>query len=153
MRAGRICFTAMLQYVIQRTLVDLWSPSLESLVAQMIKNLPAMLETQVWSLGQENPLEKEMATTPAFLPGKFCGQRSLVGCCPWSCRVHICTYDWAHMHTEIGNIINLYFLKKLIVLYFWSGSWLPVNCINVTLWEAGIWSYVYFLCSIFEWVP
>ena len=36
MRAGRICFTAMLQYVIQQTLVDLWSPSLESLVAQMI---------------------------------------------------------------------------------------------------------------------
>ena len=28
-------------------------------VAQMIKNLPAMQETQVQSLGQENPLEKE----------------------------------------------------------------------------------------------
>jgi len=28
----------------------------------MVKNLPAMRETQVLSLGQENPLEKEMAT-------------------------------------------------------------------------------------------
>ena len=83
MRAGRICFTAMLQYVIQRTLVDLWSPSLESLVAQMIKNLPAMLETQGSNLGQENPLEKEMATTPAFLPGKFHERRSLAGYSPW----------------------------------------------------------------------
>ena len=28
----------------------------------MVKNLPAIQETQVWSLGQEDPLEKEMAT-------------------------------------------------------------------------------------------
>ena len=31
-------------------------------MAQMVKRLPAMWETQVRSLGQENPLEKEMAT-------------------------------------------------------------------------------------------
>ena len=39
-----------------------------SLVAQMVKNLPSMQETQVCSLGQEDPLKKEMATTPVFLP-------------------------------------------------------------------------------------
>ena len=33
-----------------------------SLVAQLVKNLPAVQETQVRSLGQEDPLEKEMAT-------------------------------------------------------------------------------------------
>ena len=33
-----------------------------SLVAQTVKNLPAMQEPQVQSLGQEDPLEKEMAT-------------------------------------------------------------------------------------------
>ena len=33
-----------------------------SLVAQMVKNLPAMQETQVQSVGREDPLEKEMAT-------------------------------------------------------------------------------------------
>ena len=32
-----------------------------SLVAQMVKHLPTMQETQVQSLGQEDPLEKEMA--------------------------------------------------------------------------------------------
>ena len=37
-----------------------------SLVAQMVKNLPAMQETQVPSLGQEDPLEKGM-DTPVFL--------------------------------------------------------------------------------------
>ena len=33
-----------------------------SLVAQMVKNLPVLQETQVRSLDQEDPLEKEMAT-------------------------------------------------------------------------------------------
>ena len=33
-----------------------------SLVAQTVKNLPAMQETQVWSPSREDPLEKEMAT-------------------------------------------------------------------------------------------
>ena len=38
-----------------------------SLVAWMVKNLPAMQETQVQSLGQENPLEKEMTTHSSIL--------------------------------------------------------------------------------------
>ena len=38
-----------------------------SLVAQMIKNLPAVQETQVWSLSLEDPLEKGMATHSSIL--------------------------------------------------------------------------------------
>ena len=38
-----------------------------SLVAQMVKNLPAMQETQVRFFGQEDPLEKEMATHSSIL--------------------------------------------------------------------------------------
>ena len=38
-----------------------------SLVAQMIKNLPAMQETQVQSLGEEGPLEKGMVTHSSIL--------------------------------------------------------------------------------------
>ena len=53
------------------------------LMGQTIKNLPAMQETQVQSLGWEDPLEKGMATHPAFLLGEFHGQRSLVGFSPW----------------------------------------------------------------------
>ena len=41
--------------------------SLASLVAQMVKNLPAMQETQVQSLSGEDPLEKEMATHSSVL--------------------------------------------------------------------------------------
>ena len=50
-----------------------------SLVAQTIKNLPTMQETQVRSLGLEDLLEKGIATHSSILPGEFHGQRSLVG--------------------------------------------------------------------------
>ena len=39
-----------------------------------------MQETQVPSPRWEEPLEKEMATPPVFLPGKYHGQRGLEGC-------------------------------------------------------------------------
>ena len=45
-----------------------------------------MQETQVQSLDWEDPLENEVAwilVNPVFLPGKFHGQRSLVGYSPW----------------------------------------------------------------------
>ena len=41
-----------------------------SLVAQMVKRLPAMQETQVQSLGWEDPLEKEMAIHSSILAWK-----------------------------------------------------------------------------------
>ena len=42
-----------------------------SLVAQMVKRLPAVRETWVQSLGQEHPLEKEMATHSSILAWKI----------------------------------------------------------------------------------
>ena len=55
--------------------------------AQMVKNLPAMRETWVQSLGWEDPLEKGMAThtsiLPWIIPRGACGQRSLAGYSPW----------------------------------------------------------------------
>ena len=37
----------------------------------VVKNLPAMKEMQIWSLGQEDPLEKEMATHSSILDWKI----------------------------------------------------------------------------------
>ena len=45
----------------------------------MAKHLPAVQDTQVRSLGWEDPLEKGMATYSRFLPGEHHGQRSLAG--------------------------------------------------------------------------
>ena len=42
-----------------------------ALVVQMVKNLPAMQETQVHSLGRENPLEKQIATYSSILAWKI----------------------------------------------------------------------------------
>ena len=53
----------------------------------MVKNLPAMQETWVRSLSWEDPLEKEMAITPLFLPEESHGQRNLEGYSPWNHRV------------------------------------------------------------------
>ena len=50
------------------------------------KESPAIQETQVQSLGWEDPLEKGMKPTPVFLPGEFHGQRGLAGYSPWCCK-------------------------------------------------------------------
>ena len=57
------------------------------LVAQTVKRLSAMRETRAQSLGQEDPLEKELAIHSSTMPGKSHGQRSLVGYSPWGRRV------------------------------------------------------------------
>ena len=46
-----------------------------SLVAQMVKNLPAMLETWVQSLGREDPLEDRLATRSSILAWKIAMDR------------------------------------------------------------------------------
>ena len=55
-------------------------------MAQTVKNLPAVWETRVESLGQEDALEREWQLTPVFLPGEFHEQRSLAGYSPWDCK-------------------------------------------------------------------
>ena len=52
-----------------------------SLGAQLVKNMPAMRETWVPSLGWEDPLEKGKATHCSVGPGEFHGQYS-----PWGCK-------------------------------------------------------------------
>ena len=51
-------------------------------MAQTVKHLPTMWETQVQSLGQEDLLEKEMATHYS-IAWKSHGWRNLVGHSPW----------------------------------------------------------------------
>ena len=54
-----------------------------SMVAQTVKNPPAMQETSVRSLGWEVCWRRAWQPTPVFLPGEFHGQRSLTGYRPW----------------------------------------------------------------------
>ena len=54
-----------------------------SLVVQMVKNLPAMLESRFDPWIGKIPWRREWQPTPVFLPGESHGQRSLAGCSPW----------------------------------------------------------------------
>ena len=75
-------------------------------VAQMVKCLPTMWETWVWSLGWEDLLEKEMATHSSILAWKI----------PWTeerCRLQSMGlqrvgHDWASftLQNSLTNIIN-----------------------------------------------
>ena len=58
-----------------------------SLVAQMVKNLPAMWETGFDPWVGKIPRRRDQLPTPVVLPGESHGQRSLVGYSPWGCRV------------------------------------------------------------------
>ena len=63
-----------------------------------VKRLPAMQETRIWSLGQEDPLEKEMATHSSTLAWKI----------PWteeSCKLHRLTKS----RTRLSDFNSLHF--------------------------------------------
>ena len=57
-----------------------------SLVAQMVKNLPALRESWVLSLGQEDPLRRKWQPTPIFLPGESLWTEEPGGYSPWGCK-------------------------------------------------------------------
>ena len=74
-----------------------------SLVAQAVKCLPAMWETQVQPLDWEDTLEKEMATHSSTLAWKIHGQRSLVSYSPWG-------------HKELVTTERLHFASCFLLL-------------------------------------
>ena len=67
------------------------------LVARTVKNLPAMWETQVQSLGWEYPLQ---IPTPVFFPGEFHEQRSLVDYSPWGLKLSHATNTYTHENKQ-----------------------------------------------------
>ena len=83
-----------------------------SLLAQMVKNLPAMQETQVWSLGWEDPLEKGMVTHFSILawripraeePGELqsMGSQTVGGNrVPFTSLIHSC---WSSIPSGVGG--------------------------------------------------
>ena len=63
-----------------------------SLMAQPVKNLPAMQKTWAQSLGWEDPLEKGMAITPVFWPEDFHGLYS----------------SWGHKELDMTDRLSLH---------------------------------------------
>ena len=83
-------------------------------VHRVTKNLPAMQETQVRSLGRKDPPKRECQTTQVFLPGEFHGQSSLTGYSPWGCKELDMTGQVIHTytHTEVKSLFCRHYIKK-----------------------------------------
>ena len=110
-------------------------------MAQTVKNPPAMWETWVQSLGQEDPLEEGMATHSSILAWRI----------PWteepgepqSMRSPRVRHDWATKHTALlllgGGVISLLVwticnpLSPLVVLHLWEESLTSVKLLKVLL--------------------
>ena len=98
---------------------DLHFPN-EMLVAQMVKHLLAMLETQVNPWAGKIPCRRKWQSTPLLLPGKCHGRRSLVGCSPWGPK-ELDTTEWLHFNAdEVGclrvliGLLHIFFKKCLL---------------------------------------
>ena len=88
----------------------------------VVKNLPANAE-DTGSLGQEDPLGKEMATHSSILPGEFHGQRSLAYCSPWGCRES----DTAE---QLNSKSSIYLFMYLFGCLGFSCSTQDLHCIK-----------------------
>ena len=79
------------------------------------------LETQVWFLRWEDPLERAWQPTPVFLPGESHGQRSLADYSPWDHKSRT-WLRWPSTHTRMHTRIYFSFLDSvspisLLLLY------------------------------------
>ena len=80
------------------------------LMAQLVKNLPATLKIRVQSLGQEDPLEKGMATQSSILAWRIPWREDPGS--PWDCKELGMTERVTHIHTFVLLVlIELYSLE------------------------------------------
>ena len=85
-------------------------------MAQIIKNLPSVRETQVLSLGQKIPWRKEWLSSPVFLSGEIpwteepCGLQSM--------RSQRVRHDWVAITFTFNTSQFFYFLVSKIVCMF-----------------------------------
>ena len=96
-----------------------------SLVAQTVKNLPEIQETWAQSLGQEDLLEKEMATNSSVLAWEIPQTRRLVGYRPWGYKrvKHDLVTEHAHMHLifiRSSYLCSAISVHILLVNFIWE---------------------------------
>ena len=96
---------------------------------QTVKNLPAMQETWLWSLGWEDPLgrspekipwKREQLPTPVFYPGEFHGQRSLAVYSPWACKESETTGQLSLLLFTFNLLSDI---RVIFLLFKESGQW------------------------------
>ena len=110
-------------------------------MAQMVKNLPAMQETWVWSLDWEDPLEESMATHSSMLAWNPHWQRSLAGYSPWGPKGLDMT-EWlstAHINWSIGLYLLIFKNFTFYLNYLLTTSTCIWNsCSYWTCWSCAL---------------
>ena len=150
-------------YVCMHTYPYMWA----SLVGQMVKNLLAMQGTQVWSLRQEYPLEKEMATHSSILvwripwteePGKLQSMGSQRVRHDWMTDTYI--YVHIYMHIHFISILTQRYTRSVMRLQEWAVlhkmnhiMGLAASC-PWSWWEVHtLLTFTWALCSTFIFLP
>ena len=116
------------------------------LVAQTVKNLPAIQETLVWSLFGEDPVEKKMTTHSSILawrvrwtekPGELHTIESQRVGCNWVINTH--THTHTHTHTPVlqmtwgtGKDLILIIGKEAAGWWAWNTKIISVSCRGTT---------------------
>ena len=115
-----------------------------SLVAHLVKNFYAMQETQVRSLGGEDPLEKKMTTHTSILPWENpMGQKSLVSYSPWGHKNW--TQRLSHQHFYVICLCSLVFVPfSSFPAFFWSN--LIIFIILLWLFNYVSFNYIFSGC-------
>ena len=116
----------------------------------MVKNLPAMWEMQVWSLGKKESLEKGMATQFSVLAGELQGQRSLAGYSPWAHKeLEFLQPREFHFHSSRASISPFcpWFLHIFLLL---CRSWLKCHLFREVSPDHSTWrDHSFFITSLF----
>ena len=97
----------------------------------MVKNPPAMWETWVQSLGQEDPMEEGMATHSSILPSRIPWTEDLAGYSPWGRKESDTTEVTEHAHREDRILLSIarnFFLEHRLLLK--SGIKIEINSLD-----------------------
>ena len=118
---------------------------LASLAAQLVKNLPVMQETWVWSLGWEDPLEKRKAAHPSIIPWRIPWAEEPGDYSPWGHK----GLDTTNTHTDLDT-----FHMKVEVTQVASQTWSRESQrVGWSLLVEYTWRLGTELCALKMWCP
>ena len=98
----------------------------------VVNNLPANAGDSFYPWVRKIPWRKKWRSTPVFLPGKYYGQRSLVGCSPRGCKGSDTT-EWltlALFHFTTQRAQMLWNMGKFISVFLGLVKW---ECIHIIM--------------------
>ena len=122
-----------------------------SLVAQLVKNLPTMLETWVWSL------EKGMPTHSSIIAWSIPGTEEPSGLLSMGLKrvrhTFINTHTHTHIHTQTTHVCIFFFRLFSLIGYYKILSIVPCARVGSFLVTCVIYSSVYLLIPNSQFIP